>query len=392
MSSTSAAASCLSTPVITTNKTIECVLRLLTVDIQSAPKPDSLKEEAKDWIDDISKHLTLIHSKGGILPEDMAKAVQNAVLKVKATYPNLPIRFGTIIPEWTWVKNTRERRNLEARIAAEEAELAQIVAEEAELARIAAEEAERAHQAAEELAKASRDDATGSGLIEDKPMVIDEATPGNDGAASHDDNNEEPRDDDDADEIKEESEGDEGADNAKSFVTEEVEALNGDGKAAESWRVVRQRDWLGISSKDIKKHAKQAQRKGQWCDRCKLNWSVSTCIPLRKQPDKCEKCTHDVQGCYFDGALMQGRSKSSQTARDKGKKRAVKSPLTLPRVAKRAKSSVDPSATLDPLSHAVSNYSALEVVRLEREIVAMWIALLWDIDAALADQERLYLS
>ncbi|CCM07117.1 uncharacterized protein FIBRA_09451 [Fibroporia radiculosa] len=150
-------------------------------------------------------------------------------------------------------------------------------------------------------------------------MVVDEVIPGDNGDVSRDTGDEEPEDDDNADEIEEESEGDEGADNAELFVTEEVEALDGNGKAAELWRVVRQRNWSGISSEDIKKHVKQARRKGQWCDRCKLNHSVSTCVPSRKQPDKCEKCTHDVQGCYFDGASMRGRSKSSRTARDKGK-------------------------------------------------------------------------
>ncbi|CCM06840.1 uncharacterized protein FIBRA_09143 [Fibroporia radiculosa] len=392
MSSTSATASRLSTPAITTNKTIKHLLRLLTVNVQSAPEPDSSKEEAKDSIDDISEHLTSIRSKGGVLPKDMAEAVQNAVSKVKAIFPDLPIRFGTIIPKWTWAKNARECRDLEARIVAKEAELARIMAEEAKLARIAAEEAKRIHQAAEELAKASRDQATGSGLIEDEPMVIDEVTLGDDGAASRDDDDEEPQDDNEADEIEEESEGDEGADNADSFITKEVEALNGDGKVAESWRVVRQRDWSGISSKDIKKHAKQAQRKGQWCDRCKLNRSVSTCVPSRKQPNKCEKCMHNVQGCYFDGASMRGWSKLSQTARDKGKKRTVKSPLTSPRVAKRAKSSVNPSATSDPLSRAVLTHAALEAVRLERDIIAMRISLLQDIDSALANQEQLYLN
>ncbi|CCM06948.1 uncharacterized protein FIBRA_09262 [Fibroporia radiculosa] len=61
---------------------------------------------------------------------------------------------------------------------------------------------------------------------------------------------------------------------------------------------------------------------------------------------------------------MRGRSKSSQTACDKGKKRAMKSPLTSPRVAKRAKSLVDPSIS-DPAVRTVSNHSALKAVRLE---------------------------
>ncbi|CCM07116.1 uncharacterized protein FIBRA_09450 [Fibroporia radiculosa] len=107
MSSASTAASRLSTPSIVTNKT------------------------------------TLVRTKGGVLPKDMAEAIQTAIAKVEATYPDLLIRFGTIIPEWTWAKNARDRHELEAHVAAEEAEIAHLVAEEAKRLRLAAKEEER---------------------------------------------------------------------------------------------------------------------------------------------------------------------------------------------------------------------------------------------------------